>query len=116
MPIIIAKQHFDIVLHNMTQSREQTHISPNFIPLFTNKLIGLKGVNRNRTTEVNLVDYSWERDEEGDSPSEATLSEEDGQEDQQNSSSSDELSGNSEGPQDCNLENGNNSSHHLPNS
>lgn len=95
MPIIIAKQHFDIMLHNMTHGREPTHISSNFIPLFTNKLIGLKRVNRNRTTEVNLVDYSWERDEEGDSPSEVTLSDDNDEEDQQDSSSSDDSSGNS---------------------
>ena len=105
MPIILAKQHFDIVLHNMTQGREPTHVSQTFTPLFTNKLIGLKRVNRNRTTEVNLVDYSWERDEEGDSPSEVTLSDGNDEEDH-DSSSSDDSSDDSEGPQDGNFEKG----------
>lgn len=45
----------------------------NFTPLFTNKLTRLKRVDKNITTDVNLVVYSWEWDEEGDSPSEVTL-------------------------------------------
>lgn len=47
-----------------------------FIPLFTNKLIGLKRIERLRTSFVNLVHYERIRrpDEEGDSESESSSS------------------------------------------
>lgn len=45
-------------------------------------------MGRNRTTEVNLVQYSWDRDEEGDSPSEMTI-DEDEEDPHDHSSSSD---------------------------
>lgn len=94
MPMDIATNHFDIVMANTSIHNEAPCISPTFIPLFTNEIIGLKRVDHNRTTDINLVDYSYERDDEGDNPSEKTeLREEDGDESQNDSSSSD--SGNS---------------------
>lgn len=59
MPIDLTKKHFEIVLNNMTQGRGSTHISLNFTPLFTNKLIGLKRVDRNRTTDVQLYSFDY---------------------------------------------------------
>ena len=88
MPMNIAKDHIDIVMHNISQGGVQTHVSPTFFPLYFNKIIGLKRVERNRTTEVNLVQYSWDRDEEGDSPSEMTI-DEDEEDPHDHSSSSD---------------------------
>lgn len=63
-----SHKNFDIVLENMGQGNAQPYISPTLHPLFTNHLIGLKRVERNNTTEINLVNYSWDRDEERDSP------------------------------------------------
>lgn len=54
-----------MVMEDIGQGVDQPLIAPTFQPLFLNKLIGLKRVERNRITKVNLVDYSWERDEEG---------------------------------------------------
>lgn len=54
-----------MVMEDIGQGVDQPLISPTFPPLFLNTLIGLKRVERNRITKVNLVDYSWERDEEG---------------------------------------------------
>lgn len=68
-------------------------MAQNFIPLFTNKIIGLKRVERNRTTFVNLVDYSWERANEGDNLSEQTLPEDENNDDNTNSSDSSESDG-----------------------
>lgn len=59
-----------MVMNDIGQGVDHPMISPTFHPLFTNKLIGLKRVQRNRISQVNLVDYSWDRDDEGESPSE----------------------------------------------
>lgn len=94
MPMNIAKDHIDIVMNNISQGGIQCHVSPTYFPLYSNKIIGLKRVERNRTTDVNLVTYSWDRDEEGDSPSEMTVDED--EEDPQDHSSSSEASGSSD--------------------
>lgn len=61
--------HFQTIMGDIGQGMDQSFISPTFHPLFSNKLIGLKRIQRNRITQVNLIDFSWERDEEGDNPS-----------------------------------------------
>lgn len=82
-----SQRHFETVMNDIGQGVGQPLISPTFQPLFTNKLIGLKRVQRNRITQVNLVDYSWERDEEGDILSENSHSQnEDNQENESNTS------------------------------
>lgn len=66
-PMVIAQRHFEMVMEDIGQGVDILVVSQTFIPLFTNKLIGLKRVERNRTTHVNLVDYSWEKDNAWDS-------------------------------------------------
>lgn len=86
-------------MNDIGQGVGQPLISPTFQPLFTNKLIGLKRVQRNRITQVNLVDYSWERDEEGDILSENSHSQnEDNQENESNTSHSQGTSSSLESP------------------
>lgn len=55
-------------------------------------------MERNRTTTINLVNYSWDRDEEGDSPSEKTLLEYDDDTQDHSSSSNPSSSRNQDGP------------------
>lgn len=92
LPIAIAQRHFEMVLADIGQGVDLPIIERNVIPLYSNKIIGLKRVERNRTSHVNLVGYSWERDTEGDSLSEQTIpeDEDDSQEDSSNSSGSDD--------------------------
>ena len=101
----IAQKHFEVVLEDIGQGVYPAIVSHNAIPLFTNKLIGLKRVERNRTSQVNLVEYSWNRDKEGDSMSEHTIEEDDPNDDSSDSSGSsgadgptNQGNGNAEGP------------------
>lgn len=73
IPIAIAQHHFEMVLDDIGQGIFPPIVSPSIIPLFTNKLIGLKRIERNRTTKVNLLVYIQGRDIEGDSISERTI-------------------------------------------
>ena len=93
LPIAIAQRHFEMVLADIGQGVDLPIIEYNAIPLYSNKIIGLKRVERNRTSHVNLVGYSWERDKEWDSLSEHTIP--DDENDSQDHSSSD-----SSGPDD----------------
>ena len=93
LPIAIAQRHFEMVIKDVGQGIFLPIVAQNFLPLFTNQLIGLKRVERNRTSQVNLVQYSWERDNEGDNLSKQTLLENDNDEDNSDSSSSSESDG-----------------------
>ena len=73
IPFATAQRHFEMVLEDIGQGVHLHITSQNDIPLFTNKLIGLKRVERNRTSAINLVDYAGGRDKEGDSHSEHTI-------------------------------------------
>ncbi|KMT19504.1 hypothetical protein BVRB_1g011270 [Beta vulgaris subsp. vulgaris] len=84
----IAHRHFGMVLEDIGQGVHPTIVSQVAIPLFTNKMIGLKRVERNRTTQVNLVDFLIQRDNEGDSLSERTLSDDGSNHDNSDSSGS----------------------------
>lgn len=69
-PRYTSQRHFRMLMNDIGQGVDQPLISPTFHPLFSNKLIGLKRVQRNRISHVNLVEFFWERDNEGDSQSE----------------------------------------------
>ncbi|KMT09187.1 hypothetical protein BVRB_6g132900 [Beta vulgaris subsp. vulgaris] len=88
IPMAIAKRHFAMVLEDIGQGIFLPIVSPFVTPLFTNKLIGLKRVERLRTTHVNLVQLSEERDKDGDSLSEQTLDDNHGNDDSSSSDSS----------------------------
>lgn len=68
-PIEETIKQFGIRIGKVCQSAANLKVEDNETPLFTNKLIGLKKVERNRTTKVNLVRYSRERGQAGDSES-----------------------------------------------
>lgn len=78
-------------MEDIGQSVDLCVTSHAFILLFTNKLIVLKRVERNKTSRFNLLDYSWERGNEGDSLSEKTLPKDDSGEDNSKTSESSNL-------------------------
>ncbi|KMT13661.1 hypothetical protein BVRB_4g080450 [Beta vulgaris subsp. vulgaris] len=89
LPIAIAQRHFEIVLTDIGQGLDIPILEHNAIPLYSYKIIGLKRVERNRTTNVDLSGFSWERDSEGDSFSEQTLPDEDNGDNTDSSGTSD---------------------------
>ncbi|KMS95355.1 hypothetical protein BVRB_009020 [Beta vulgaris subsp. vulgaris] len=99
IPMAVAKNHFAMVLEDIGQGIFLPIVSPFITPLFTNKLIGLKRVERLRTTRINLVQHSEERDAEGDSLSEQTIDEDENNNNNNNDgSSSSDSSNNDDSP------------------
>lgn len=77
-----------MVLEDIDQGVGTPIIAPNAVPLFTNKVIGLKRVERNRTSHVNLIELAWDRDKDRDSFSKQTLPDDSSNEDSPDSSNS----------------------------
>uniref|UniRef100_A0A803N572 Uncharacterized protein n=1 Tax=Chenopodium quinoa TaxID=63459 RepID=A0A803N572_CHEQI len=51
-------------------SQGEIKIDPTYLPLYTNKIIGLKRLERNRTSNINLIEVQGLREVRGDSESE----------------------------------------------